>query len=122
MSEGRQSDGGEPWVFFTEPTPGTSNEGTAAPPPAAFALRLLPNHPNPFNPTTRLRFELPREGHARLSIHDVAGRHVATLLDGPLAAGPHELDWEADDLPTGIYFAKLSMEQGVRTQKLVLLR
>ena len=138
VSEGRQSDGGEPWVFFTEPTPGTSNEGTAAPPPAAFALRLLPNHPNPFNPTTRLRFELPREGHARLSIHDVAGggpagpgrvsipagggRQVVPLRDGPLAAGPHELDWEADDLPTGIYFAKLSMEQGVRTQKLVLLR
>ena len=92
------------------------------PPPVEATLRLLPNHPNPFNPRTRLRFELPREERARLTIHDVSGRHGATLLDGLLAAGPHELDWDVRDLPTGIYLTRLSTAQSVQTRKMVLLR
>jgi len=98
--------------------------------PAAFgqaAARLLPGHPNPFNPRTRLAFEAPRAGIARLEVFDVAGRRMATLLDGPVTAGRYELDWDGCDgqgraLPSGVYFTRLTFEGEADTGRVVLLR
>ncbi|MBN2172471.1 MAG: T9SS type A sorting domain-containing protein [Candidatus Krumholzibacteriota bacterium] len=93
--------------------------------PAAGAA--LASYPNPFNPTTTLRFRLPEAGPARLTIHDAAGRLVRVLADGPLAAGEHARTWDGRDasgrpLASGLYLARLrapGVEQG---RKLVLLK
>ena len=93
--------------------------------PAAFGL--LQNHPNPFNPSTRIRFNAARPGHARLEIFDIAGRRVATLLDEPVAAGLSSLDWNGTDhagreLPSGLYFSRLLLKKamsGNRSSSLV---
>ena len=75
-------------------------------------VMLQPNAPNPFNPRTTLRFQLPRSTHAELRIFDVAGRTIRTLVDERLPAGTHTLIWDGTDVrgarvPTGIYFAEL---------------
>ncbi len=89
---------------------------------APYPGRLLPNHPNPFNPATTLRFELIREAHVRLSIHDATGRRLALLLDETRGAGGHSLQWRPAELPSGVYFARFSSEGFTETRKLVLVR
>ena len=73
---------------------------------------LAQNYPNPFNPSTRLSFNLPQAGQARLEIYDLLGRSVRTLIDGPLDAGYHSLNWDgrmtgSGYVSSGIYFARL---------------
>jgi len=83
--------------------------------------------PNPFNPLVRLGFELAREVQGRLCVYDVAGRQVATLVDGVLARGSHILVWNGTDargeaLGSGVYVARLEAEGVSYSRKLVLVR
>lgn len=87
--------------------------------PASLALC---GAPNPFNPSTRLEFSLPMAEPVRLSIHDLLGREVATLVNERLAAGSHHFDWNATRLPSGIYLALLEAGGSSTTLKLALLR
>jgi hypothetical protein len=89
--------------------------------------RLYPNAPNPFSPATRLRFYLPEAGAATVRVYDVAGREVATLVDGPLAEGDHEVVWDGRDgagrrLAAGMYLARLDAEGVTRAVRMVLAR
>lgn len=106
-------------VVFRDPTD--------ALPPLASKLFLAPATPNPFNPATSLRFELPHAGHARLTVHDVHGRLVATLVDAPLDAGPHHTVWDGrtahgETAASGVYIARLESASGTRTRRLVLAK
>jgi hypothetical protein len=83
--------------------------------------RLLAARPNPFNPTTRLVYEVagpaPEQRPTLLTIHDVRGRLMASLVDGPRSPGRHEITWNGTDrngatLPAGLYLAKLRVGQG----------
>ncbi|MCB1163369.1 MAG: T9SS type A sorting domain-containing protein [Candidatus Krumholzibacteriia bacterium] len=85
-------------------------------------LRLEQNWPNPFNPSTRLRFGLPRAGRVRLSVHDVRGRQVALLFDGARDAGWFTAEWRPGDLASGVYFARLVQGETRLTRKLLLLK
>lgn len=71
----------------------------------------LQSAPNPFNPQTSLRFSLPSAGHVTLTIHDVAGRTIATLLDRDLEAGWHSAEFNGSNLASGIYLAVLRCNQ-----------
>ena len=77
-------------------------------------------YPNPFNPGTRIHFDLPAAGHVALSVYDARGRHVATLHDGQAAAGPLGFDWNGRNdqglaQPGGVYlFRMVSTQNGVR--------
>ncbi len=88
---------------------------------------LAPNYPNPFNPTTTLRFSLPQAGEAELSIYNLLGQRMATLVHGVQEAGPHVLQWNGRDdagreLASGVYFYRLQAGGQVETRKLLLLR
>jgi len=87
---------------------------------ASFALH--PAYPNPFNVTTNIRFNLPRQGVARLTVYNVLGQEVATLVDGHLLAGEHRVQWIADKVASGTYLVRLSFEDYSKTQKVVLLK
>jgi hypothetical protein len=81
--------------------------------------------PNPFNPRTRISLQLPAAAAVQLTIYDVAGRCLARLHDGPLAAGVHHFDWAADRdgaAPSGVYFARCTAGGQTRLQKLVLVQ
>lgn len=93
--------------------------------PRTFALHQ--NSPNPFNPSTTIHFEVARQGDVRLTIFDVAGRRVATLLDGPFAAGRHEAVWRGESdtgrpVGSGQYFYRLEAAGFVQTRKMLLLQ
>jgi hypothetical protein len=89
--------------------------------PASYAL--LPNYPNPFNPSTTLRFDAPEAAaRVRLSIYDMLGREVALLYDGIPGPGRHSVAWSPADLPAGVYFGRLTAEGSTLTTKLMVLK
>jgi aminopeptidase N len=86
----------------------------------------LSSYPNPFNPATKLVYELPRASAVRLEIYDVAGRRVATLVEAQRPAGHHEVAWDGRDdagaqLPSGTYFGRLVAGDRVSSHKLTLV-
>jgi hypothetical protein len=90
-------------------------------------IQLRSAVPNPFNPRTTLRFDLAETAHVRLRIYDVAGRLVKTLTDAEIAAGPHNVEWDAraDDgqsVASGVYLAKLEADGFTATTRLALVR
>jgi hypothetical protein len=87
--------------------------------PASFALSAFPN---PFNPQTTLAFSLPQTTRVELDVFDLTGRTVAVLQDGIMAAGEHRLSFDGNDLPSGLYFARVRAGETVVTRKLVLLK
>jgi hypothetical protein len=90
-------------------------------------VRLYPNQPNPFNPRTTIRFDLPVAGQAQLSIYDLAGRLVRVLVEGERAAGSYEAVWDGRDAtghsaPSGSYLARLVAGGKVEGVRLSLVR
>lgn len=83
---------------------------------------LHPAYPNPFNPSTTLSFELPRATNVTLTVHDVLGRHVQTLLDGWRIAGHHEVLFGASGLPSGTYLVRLEVGAESARELLTLVR
>lgn len=95
--------------------------------PAAGRGLDLRAAPNPFNPATTLHFDLPEAGSARLEIFDARGRHVLTLLDRALPAGPFAARWNGrdtrgDGAASGLYFARLRTARDEAVTRLVLVR
>ena len=88
--------------------------------PKAYALDQ--NTPNPFNPTTQIRFALPAESHVSLTIYNVAGERVATLIDDTAPAGFHTVQLDAANLASGVYFYRLNAGNFSQTKKMVLLK
>ncbi|MFA6108613.1 MAG: T9SS type A sorting domain-containing protein [Candidatus Latescibacterota bacterium] len=85
-------------------------------------LGLEQNHPNPFNPSTSVTFSLPAEGSVRLAVFDLLGQQVASLVDGTLAAGLHQVSFDASHLATGIYVYRLETPAGAITRRMTLMR
>ncbi|MGH7452278.1 MAG: tandem-95 repeat protein, partial [bacterium] len=83
---------------------------------------LQQNHPNPFNPSTTIRFSLLRSGHVRLRVFGLAGNEVAVLADGQRDQGQHQVTWEAGALSTGVYFYRLEINGFTATRKLLLVK
>ncbi len=88
--------------------------------PTKFALSQ--NYPNPFNPTTRITFTLEKSGFAQLSVYNILGQKVATLLSGNLSAGQHEVNFNASNLSTGVYIYKLESGNNTSIKKMMLLK
>lgn len=102
---------------------------TAPAPPAAKVDGLLPkefalnqNYPNPFNPTTMIAFDLPKASEVRLSVYNVLGQEVKTLVDRAMAAGNHAIEFDADELSSGVYFYRLEAEDFRDTRKMLLVK
>ena len=93
--------------------------------PTAFGLSQ--NYPNPFNPTTTIRFHLERRESVKLTVYNVLGRQVATLIDETLSAGSHEAIWTGTDdnrnaVASGVYFYRLAAGELTDRKKMVLMR
>lgn len=86
------------------------------------SLELLPNQPNPFNPTTRIAFVTPARQRVRLDVFDAAGHRVATLVDDVREPGIHSVEWKADGAASGVYFARLRAGKASVSRKMALLK
>ncbi|PIE76511.1 hypothetical protein CSA17_01760, partial [bacterium DOLJORAL78_65_58] len=130
VSEGRLEGGQDIWAFFPEPTPGAANGGLSA-----VEERVLPGpvlgpvraHPNPFNPSTRLRFTLNAPAEVTIEIIDVAGRRVRTLRPGALEAGPQTVNWNGElengrRAASGTYFARVRANTDVAVGRMLLIK
>ncbi len=87
-----------------------------------FSLQLLPNYPNPFNASTTIVFSLPYPARVRLQVYNVRGQLVADLTNRNFTAGLHSLTWQAEGLPSGLYFCTISAGAWKESRKLMLLR
>ena len=83
---------------------------------------LSQNYPNPFNPSTTIKFSLPSSGYAALRIYNALGEEVAVLLNKELTTGNYEVEWNASNVPSGVYFYHLQTEGFVETKKMLLLK
>ena len=87
----------------------------------------LSAHPNPFRPATTLRYTASRDGVVRPTVHDVRGRVVRILANGPVPAGNHEVVWRGRDdrdapVAAGVYFLRLQTGAEVRSRKIIAVR
>jgi hypothetical protein len=108
-------------ISLCEPTAAGESQKTAS------ALRLFPNHPNPFSRTTLIEYALAHSGPARLSIYDVRGSFVRTVYEGVQSAGFHTIQWTGrnqagEPVAAGIYFYRLETELGGITGKAVKIQ
>ena len=106
-----------PWSFTTKSTTGVSDQETL---PTEFAL--LQNYPNPFNPSTMISYQLPVNEHVTLTMYDVLGREVATLVNERKASGNYTVEWNAAGFSSGIYIYRLKAGSFVDVKKMLLLK
>jgi hypothetical protein len=90
--------------------------------PAAY--NLMQNYPNPFNPSTTIKFEVPKENNVHIIIYDAAGREVQTLVNEHMNAGTYQINWNAGNYSSGIYFYTMTTgDNSYRdTKKMVLVK
>lgn len=104
-------------LFFFD----TETDASAAPRPATLSLHQ--NFPNPFNPTTVIRFDLPSAMPVTLTVTDALGREVATLADRMrMEAGTHSLPFDAAGIPSGVYLYSLKTKDAVLTRRMVVMK
>jgi hypothetical protein len=93
--------------------------------PTGYALEQ--SYPNPFNPTTNIVFSIPQTEKVTLTIFNLLGQKIATLVDGSVLAGTHVVSWNGRDglgrqLPSGVYFYRLSTSRFSEARRMVLLK
>ena len=89
---------------------------------SCFDYELIANFPNPFNASTIISFELSKAGFTSLTIFDITGREVESLVTGQMSRGYHEVVWDAKNMGSGVYFVRMEAERFVQTQKLLLIK
>ena len=91
-------------------------------PPTTFTIKQ--NHPNPFNPTTMIRFDVPESlyNNVVLNVFDIKGRLVETILDKELTPGSHAIRWDAKSKPSGVYFLRMNAEKYSKSYKMILMK
>lgn len=82
----------------------------------------IENYPNPFNPTTKISFSIPNDGHISLKVFDILGREVAVLANQVFSAGRYEFDFNASNLPSGTYIYSLRTDNKTITKKMSLIK
>ena len=83
---------------------------------------LSQNFPNPFNPSTKINWQMPARSQVTLKVYDVLGNEIVTLVNEEKEAGYHSIDFNASDLPSGVYFYKLTAGNFISTRKMLLLK
>ncbi len=86
------------------------------------AFELSQNYPNPFNAATVLNFAITQPGQVKLDVYNLLGQHVETLVDGHYDAGQYTISWNAGNLPSGVYFARLESQERTGNVKMMLLK
>ncbi|NQV19382.1 MAG: T9SS type A sorting domain-containing protein, partial [Armatimonadetes bacterium] len=95
--------------------------------PIPVVTELIGNHPNPFNPTTTISFSLQNNSNVEISIYNIKGQKVKTLVNHKLTAGEHSVVWDGRDdnnqpVGSGVYFYKFKTDNFEKTRKMILLR
>ncbi len=101
-------------------TGATGVEATEASIPSYF--QLLQNYPNPFNPTTAITYDIAKPSHVTLTVYDILGRQVVTLVNAAKSPGHYQVTFDGARLPSGVYFYRLQAGNYSATKKLMLVK
>ncbi len=104
------------YVMFGAPTDVEQINGL----PEDYSLKQ--NYPNPFNPSTNIEYSIPEESFVELKVYDVLGNEVASLVNEPQKAGVYRADFTADNLSSGMYFARLTANEFTKIVKMILIK
>jgi len=85
-------------------------------------FNLYQNYPNPFNSTTTIEFDIPERTNVKLIVYDILGREIETLIDKELEPGKYKVNFDATNLPSGVYFYTLRTPKFTKTNKMVLIK
>ena len=85
-------------------------------------IRLEQNYPNPFNPITKITYSIPQLSHIILNVYDVLGNEISSLVNEEKSVGSYEIEFDATELTSGIYFYKLQTGSFVESKKMILLK
>ena len=130
-SYGRFPDADDTWQFFSNPTPGKSNliTGINDQESEIHSFELNQNFPNPFNPTTTIKYSIPASLNlsnggtlTQLKVYDVLGREKEILVNKQQQPGSYEVKFDADNYPSGVYFYQLQAGNFIQTKKMLLLK
>lgn len=105
------------WKFSTAPT-GISKINSNIP----DKFNLWNNYPNPFNPSTSIKFDIPKNCLVTLKVFDINGRQLDILLNNKMDAGSYILNYDAGNLPSGVYFYQINTDNYIKTKKMILLK
>jgi len=83
---------------------------------------LYQNYPNPFNPITNIKFDIPKSSYVKLTIYDMLGKEVTTLVNEKLSTGSYKVNWDGSGYPSGVYFYKLVTGDFIDVKKMILLK
>ena len=83
---------------------------------------LKQNYPNPFNPTTNIEYTIPSESFVELKVYDILGKEVAVLVNEQQQAGVYRAEFTANNLPSGMYFARLTANEFTQVVKMTLVK
>ena len=85
-------------------------------------FKLDQSYPNPFNPTTTISYQIKQYSSIDINIYDINGRLVENLFNGFKSAGSYSFDWDANNIPSGVYFLNMNTNSFSSTQKLMLIK
>jgi len=85
-------------------------------------FKLMQNYPNPFNPNTIINYSVPKQGKVTIAVFNALGKQVATLVNEEKSAGNYKIDFNAENLSSGIYFYKMQANEFIQTKKMLLLK
>ena len=83
---------------------------------------LYQNYPNPFNPNTTIKYSIAKEGYTKITVYDIIGSKVAVLVDEDKPAGSYSVQFNANNLPSGVYFYRIQAGSFIETKKMILLK
>lgn len=105
--------------FTVTVTPATDVKDNSA---KSLSYKLNQNYPNPFNPSTKISFSITKSEHVTLTVYDMAGKEISKLVDEQRAAGEYSVSFNASNLPSGVYFYKLTAGSFTQIKKMVLTK
>jgi carboxypeptidase T len=105
-------------VNFTNTYTGITN--TSGEVPSVYSLSN--NYPNPFNPSTNIKFGIPKDGYVTMKVFDIAGREISNIISGQMKAGQYEVNFNAESLSSGVYFYRMTVNNFTETKSMIILK
>jgi hypothetical protein len=111
------SEASQVWNFRTGLV-GITQPGNEIP----LTYKVYDNYPNPFNPSTKIKFDLPKAGLVKLTVFDMLGREIETLVNENLSPGTYNAEWSAAKYSSGVYFYRIQADEFAEIKKMILVK